>query len=154
MNDSLKCPFCQTEYPTPQARGSHQSRCELNPNRIDVSGKNNPMYGKKGANQYNGLDWSIIPFDELGRVKRRERLLIEAKYQCTSCNFDKTRKDGHSILEIDHIDGNPSNNDKTNLRVLCPNCHALTPTFRNWGNRGNNKKSPRIRKGNKNFMPL
>jgi predicted HNH restriction endonuclease len=34
-------------------------------------------------------------------------------------------------LELDHIDGNNRNNDETNLRLLCPNCHSQTPTWRN-----------------------
>jgi len=33
-------------------------------------------------------------------------------------------------LELDHIDGCRSNNQLQNLRLLCPNCHALTPTYR------------------------
>lgn len=33
-------------------------------------------------------------------------------------------------LELDHIDGNNKNNLISNLRYLCPNCHALTPTYR------------------------
>lgn len=33
-------------------------------------------------------------------------------------------------LELDHIDGNNENNNLSNLRLLCPNCHALTPTYR------------------------
>jgi hypothetical protein len=33
-------------------------------------------------------------------------------------------------LELDHIDGDAGNNNYDNLRVLCPNCHALTPTFK------------------------
>lgn len=28
-------------------------------------------------------------------------------------------------LDVDHIDGNPSNNDKSNLQTLCANCHRL-----------------------------
>lgn len=109
------------------------------------------MYGKPGKNQWDYVDRSKLDFDDLGRSSRKVRLLEEASYQCSQCGYDKKRPDGQSILEIDHIDGNPENNSKNNLRVLCPNCHALTPTFRNWGNHGNKKTSPRLRKGNKDF---
>lgn len=34
-------------------------------------------------------------------------------------------------LELDHIDGNHYNQLENNLRLLCPNCHAQTPTYRN-----------------------
>jgi hypothetical protein len=39
-------------------------------------------------------------------------------------------------LDVDHTDGNPDNNSPENLRMLCKNCHALTPTYgaRNRGN--------------------
>lgn len=43
-------------------------------------------------------------------------------------------------LELDHIDGNAGNNFPTNLRLLCPNCHALTPTAKG-RNRGNGRKA-------------
>jgi hypothetical protein len=33
-------------------------------------------------------------------------------------------------LELDHIDGDGENNVLSNLRLLCPNCHALTTTYR------------------------
>lgn len=32
-------------------------------------------------------------------------------------------------LQLDHIDGNKHNNDLSNLRLLCPNCHSQTDTF-------------------------
>jgi Zn finger protein HypA/HybF involved in hydrogenase expression len=41
-------------------------------------------------------------------------------------------------IELDHIDGDHFNNDFTNLRVICPNCHAQTET-----NSGKNVKKPR-----------
>ena len=33
-------------------------------------------------------------------------------------------------LQLDHIDGCRSNNQLSNLSLLCPNCHALSPTDR------------------------
>lgn len=36
-------------------------------------------------------------------------------------------------LEVDHIDGDKRNNEQTNLRVLCPNCHSQTPNYRHRG---------------------
>jgi hypothetical protein len=33
-------------------------------------------------------------------------------------------------LELHHIDGNRYNNALDNLKILCPNCHALTDNYR------------------------
>ncbi len=33
-------------------------------------------------------------------------------------------------LELDHINGDRDDNRLGNLRVICPNCHAQTPTYR------------------------
>jgi hypothetical protein len=85
-------------------------------------------------------------FDSLGSAQRRELLLTEANYSCTQCGFNKTRPCGATILEIDHVDGDHTNNDRSNLRVLCPNCHTLTPTFRNYGNKGNSRRSTRTKR--------
>jgi hypothetical protein len=95
-------------------------------------------------------DFSYVAdcFDEISKGLKKKILLKECNYSCIQCGYNKCREDGTSILEMDHIDGNPKNNCKSNLRILCPNCHALTPTYRNFGNRGNKKTSSRIRKGN------
>ncbi len=33
-------------------------------------------------------------------------------------------------LELDHVNGDPTDNRLENLRILCPNCHALTDNYR------------------------
>ncbi|MGV8961879.1 MAG: HNH endonuclease signature motif containing protein [Candidatus Saccharimonadaceae bacterium] len=31
---------------------------------------------------------------------------------------------------MDHIDGDSQNNTEINLRLICPNCHSLTESYR------------------------
>lgn len=61
----------------------------------------------------------------------RKRLISEGILPeiCSSCNLG-IWLDKPIPLELDHIDGNHENNDLSNLRLLCPNCHAFTSTYR------------------------
>lgn len=61
-----------------------------------------------------------------GYVERHKVL----EYRCQNCGCDGHWQDGIISLEIDHIDGDNQNNEISNLRYLCPNCHALTETYR------------------------
>ena len=57
-----------------------------------------------------------------GWEARRKKMLEKADMTCKFCGF----KALHGCqLDIDHIDGNHKNNNKTNLQVLCANCHRL-----------------------------
>lgn len=59
----------------------------------------------------------------------KPHLIKERGYNCEGCNLEKWM--GKPIpLEVEHVDGDRTNNDKKNLKLLCPNCHALTPTWR------------------------
>ncbi len=67
-----------------------------------------------------------------GYVERHK--LIE--YKCDTCGCTGEWQDGFISLELDHKDGNNKNNKISNLHYLCPNCHALTETYR-----GKNKET-------------
>ena len=50
--------------------------------------------------------------------------------RCEECGWAKESEDGRIPLELDHINGDASDNRLNNLRILCPNCHSLKPTHR------------------------
>ena len=110
------------------------------------------------ATNHNGCDFLVIfsseieeNWTEVGRGLRRLHLLRKSGYRCVRCEFNKNRSCGSTILEIDHIDGNHQNNALSNLQVLCPNCHALTPKYRSWHNKGNKKNTDVLRPGNRDY---
>lgn len=64
-------------------------------------------------------------------ISLKRRLLNEKIFEpiCSSCKL--TEWLGQNIpLELDHINGNNQDNTLSNLRLLCPNCHAQTPNYR------------------------
>ena len=63
--------------------------------------------------------------------KLKIRLINEGylEPQCAICGITRWL-DGEVPLQLDHKDGNKDNNNLKNLRLLCPNCHALTPQYR------------------------
>ena len=48
--------------------------------------------------------------------------------KCSRCGI--TEWEGEKLsLHLDHKNGKRYDNRKENLRLLCPNCHSLTPTY-------------------------
>ena len=70
-------------------------------------------------------------------------LFNKFNYKCQCCGWGERNKfTGVVPLEIHHIDGDYTNNREENLQLLCPNCHALTETYKahNKNGRKNRKK--------------
>ncbi len=97
-----------------------------------------------------------------GEFERRRRKLLESgaycgiyncngyvkKYliyrfgeRCAKCCWAERHPiTGKVPVEVEHIDGDWRNNNVENLTLLCPNCHALTTTYRAL-NRGHGRAS-------------
>jgi hypothetical protein len=61
----------------------------------------------------------------------RKYLIRKLGESCARCGWSERHpKTGRIPIEVEHIDGDWANNRPENLTLLCPNCHALTPTYR------------------------
>jgi hypothetical protein len=52
----------------------------------------------------------------------------QQNHKCLMCGISDWNSKPITF-QFDHIDGNPDNNTKDNIRMLCPNCHSQTDTF-------------------------
>lgn len=76
----------------------------------------------------------INPVNTFGLLRpwARAYLLSKAQNKCSICGWSQINPFTNKYpLEVDHIDGDHKNNLISNLRILCPNCHSLTSTYKN-----------------------
>lgn len=67
----------------------------------------------------------------------RRYLFEKYENKCSSCGWSEINLWTNTLpLEVHHLDGDYTNNEETNLTLLCPNCHSLTDTYKNANTNG------------------
>lgn len=104
--------------------------------RIDKLGLSTTHFNVSEALKRNKKQ-SVASADPVEYIKTASRqrlrpLVIRydlVEYKCVSCGNDGNWLNKPITLELDHMDGDSTNNEINNLRFLCPNCHSQTETF-------------------------
>ena len=116
----VKCKHCHEQIKT-RAKSFCSNKCQAELKQKSCLEK----WLNGDMKSHNGKTFQVKPFV-------RRYLIEKSNYKCSECGWgERNQASGNVPLEIDHINGIASDGSISNLRVLCPNCHSLTSTFRN-----------------------
>lgn len=95
-----------------------------------VSDRHNSYCDQCIAQGVYNKNLSAMHLEDIKNDKSRRKWLLERReHRCEYCGLKEWQ--GQPIpLELHHEDGDTDNNIEANLKLICPNCHALTHTHR------------------------
>lgn len=127
--DTKLCPSCQKEFkPKDNGRGGHTNCCSVQC-AADLK-------SKQAYEDYKNDN--SIAFERRNLQYFKKYFIEEQNHKCSICGMEDIWNNKFIVFVLDHIDGNADNNERNNLRLVCPNCDSQLDTFKS-----KNKKSAR-----------
>ena len=120
--------------PTPEKMKGQCLKCGKEPARASYKYCSNFCQLAYQHDRYieNWKDGKQGGLSRLGTVSTHVKRYLRDKYddKCVICFWSMVNSvTGQVPLVADHIDGNWRNNKEDNLRLICPNCDALSSTY-------------------------
>ena len=119
------CINCNKEFILYQSSTGHfcSNKC-FNENKS----KKSYIYFLQNPQEFNRANYSPKAF--------KKYFLEEQDNKCAICNCDPIHNKKKLVFICDHIDGNASNNERQNLRLVCPNCDSQLDTYKSKNKNG------------------
>ncbi|MFG3020218.1 HNH endonuclease signature motif containing protein [Streptomyces sp. NPDC048254] len=124
------CLRCGSTERRPRSAGPYCSWECFNNDRYERTGSFARWFAAWQAGEISGTrddgrpDWRV-----------RQGLVLLRGQCCEKCGWAEVNPvSGRVPLHVDHIDGYRTKNRPEDLRLLCPNCHALTPNYQHLNN--------------------
>ena len=125
------CECCKKFGLSPNgANGTKQikKRCE----ELGITTDHFRLFGRNTTNNKRELDDILVEHSTYANNPRlKERLIKEGllENKCAICGNIGEWMGKSLTLQLDHINGEHTDNRIENLRILCPNCHTQTETY-------------------------
>ena len=127
--------------------GGNYATVKIHIRRLSIDTSHFVGQGWKKRKEHPSYIVSDLALSRANTIPLSQILVRESTYQCTYnlkhrlwrsnllrqtcyvCGIGPKWQGNHLSLQLDHIDGDRSNNTIENLRILCPNCHSQTDSF-------------------------
>lgn len=74
----------------------------------------------------------------------KKHILKEQDHKCSICGMEDVWNNKPITFILDHIDGHANNNERSNLRLICPNCDSQLDTYKS-KNKNSDRKRRRVK---------
>jgi len=132
-NIESECPACRKKFRNVFSMSAHKAHCL----GLNSTKQLDQTRGSQSGKLRHTQEEVLVENSEFDTAYAKKMILKlgHKTWECESCHL-KDWLGKEIILELDHINGDNRDHRLQNLRLLCPNCHSQTNTWR-----GRNKNS-------------